>query len=287
MNQFICKSGWTSVFKLVLSVWWAELWSLGGSISKFDSLLEPHLRYQSWCCHLLLICADYVSKLSRTTCDSSNAVPSVSFSCTLELITVFFFWSCELLTKKQQRGISNLIPFVFVFLCVHVCGFLNWSWGLSLLECVFPGRNTLWSPPAEHPVVLTQAYQLHMFSPYSCQASFHASSPSLLADWDRWDITMCPCCVDWNNSIPFFHAVCRMSASTCHNKTCKRFDGFSPRLPVRCLAVELGLVFTAYFEKMSQNLDLVGNKHHWHILWQNSQNVPFFEGSLTQHANIF
>lgn len=204
MNQFICKSGWTSVFKLVLSVWPAELWSLGGSISKFDSLLEPHSCYQSWCCRLLLICADYVSKLSRTTCDGSNAVPSVSFSCTLELITVFCFWSYELLTKKLQRGISNLISLVFVFLCVRVCGFLNWSRGLSQLECVFPGRNTLWSPPAEHAVVLTQAYQLHMFSPYSCQASFHASSPSLLADWDRWDITTCPRCADWNNSIPFF-----------------------------------------------------------------------------------
>lgn len=120
MNQFICKSGWTSVFKLVLSVWWAELWSLGGSISKFDSLLEPHSRYQSWCCHLLLICADYVSKLSRTTCDSSNAVPSVSFSCTLELITVFFFFeavSCSL----KNNNVASLIWFLlFSSFCVFM-----------------------------------------------------------------------------------------------------------------------------------------------------------------------
>lgn len=114
---------------------------------------------------------------------------------------------------ERQRGVSNLISFLSLMSGVCLClRWLNWSWILSALECVSPGGNISWWPPAEHPVVLTRAYHLHMPFPhhhhqYSCQASFQASDLNLPTERDRWDVTMCHkhtrrLCCKLNKSIP-------------------------------------------------------------------------------------
>lgn len=130
----------------------------------------------------------------------------------LELITM-----CLCCNDTKSNSMVFLIWFHFSpALMSGVClslRWLNWSWILSVLECVSPGGNISWWPPAEHPVVLTGAYQLHMrFSTTTTTTAVrHLFRLQIWLHWqterDQWDVTRCPMhtcrlCCKLNNSMP-------------------------------------------------------------------------------------
>lgn len=137
MNQFICKSGWTSVFKLVLSVWPAELWSLGGSISKFDSLLEPHS-----CCHDAVVCYRFVQIMCPNWAGQHvTAVMLFPQSLSRALLNSLQYFVCEDMSCwLKNYNVASLIGFllfssfcVFVFAVFLIGAEACHNWNVSFL----------------------------------------------------------------------------------------------------------------------------------------------------------
>ena len=105
---------------------------------------------------------------------SIYVICTIVYNILLTLSSTFMLCMCgSFKTSFKAFGLITIL--YFLHMNQHRCGF-------SLFDCcggafldggligaesrprwnVPPGGNTVWSPPAEHPVVLTQAYQLHM-----------------------------------------------------------------------------------------------------------------------------